>query len=194
MPHRYNLIRTQDALDEPSSPLISTKDGNRPCKWLKGERRAKRVHFRILPEGAEEFSEGIHLIPALVDLTIEEKESVWLTRRDLQQMDDALRLDLMRSSLRHHETELGENPLRGLEWKTFDGIHQRNSHRKQGLQAVLEEQARQRSSNDLKDIDPLRIATSYHQAIGFCQERAREVAIQDEQIASQALREDIQVT
>lgn len=188
MAPRSDLVRTQSVLDEPSSPMMSSRTASRPLKFLKGEKKKKQVHF--LTPGAEEISVDIHWVPALADLTLEEKESTWLTRQDLQQMDETLRLDLMRSSLRHHQTELGENPLRGLEWKTFDGVRERNNNRKKGLRAVMDEQNRQRYSDDRKVLDSSIIARTYHQAVESCQLRAREVAVQDEQIASQIIRED----
>ena len=186
MAPRTNLIRMQDVLDEPPSPMMNKKI--RPLKVLRGEK--KRVHF-LQSNGADEIRRQVHEVPALADLSEDEKRDLWLTRQDLQHMDELLRLDLMRSSLQHHRTELGDNPLRGLEWKTFDGVHQRNNNRKKGLDPVLEEQRRLKDSHYPRDLQWAQIARLYHEATSFCLDRARSVAIQDEQIASQIRREDI---
>ncbi len=181
---RSSLIRLPDVLGESASlaPRNKNARARRPMKIRKGE--TIKVHFRECTDG---IFKVIHLVPALVDLTEQEKESLWLTRRDLEIMDEQLRVDIIRSSLQHHHTELGENPTRGLEWKIFDGIRQRNINRKKCITAVLQEQQRRRShhrAHPNEVVDMNLITKSYQEVAAYCQDRARKVAIQDFQVAS----------
>lgn len=118
------------------------------------------------------------------EFTQSEKDAAWLTRRDLQVMDTALRMDVMRSSFRHHQTDHGENLLRGLEWKTFEGIQQLSTNRKKSVQSVLNEQQWQ---NRKGVYQPVRIATAYQRAAAHCKVAARKVALEDEALASKIL-------
>jgi hypothetical protein len=164
------------------SPATTRKSAEGPPKCHKVGQLKKAVRF------ADHFGlalEEIHLVMALSDITKEENESVWLTRHDRQVMEEALRLDVIRSSFRHHQTDLDESPLRGLEWKTFEGIQQRNEKRKKGLDCVLKEQNRQGA----KGVIQTAISEAYRQAASLCVATARIIAVEDARIASRILQE-----
>jgi hypothetical protein len=165
------------------SPATTRKSAEGPPKCLKVVGQPKKAvrfadHFGLALE-------EIHLVMALSDISKEEKESVWLTRHDHQMMDEALRLDVIRSSFRHHQTDLDNSPLRGLEWKTFEGIQQRNEKRKKSLDCVLKEQNRQGT----KGVNQTAISEAYRQAAALCVATARIIAVEDARIASRILQE-----
>ena len=176
--------------DLTAQATISTATVKRSWSPLASQKKVttKRRVVHFCEDSSVDISIAVHLIPSLSDMTAEEKESCWLTRRDHEKIEQQIRLDIIRSKLQHHhqETDLIENhDSRGLEWMTFDGVRQRNSNRRNGIIAVLEEQERQRSTYYPEDtINQSLIAYSYQKAVEHCQGKARQTAIHDSMIAS----------
>lgn len=190
MNHRSRLIESCNILllGEFTQPTTAKKTKRSLSFQSQPKGETKRVQF--CEASAVGVSIDIHLIPTLSEMTTEEKESCWLTRLDREKIEQQVRLDVIRSTLQHHQSSsvpTGQHDSRGLEWMTFDGVCQRNFNRQKGINAVLEEQQRQRSTcqDDDHEINQSLIAHAYQKAVENCQGKAWKTAIHDNMIASQ---------
>eukprot|EP00934_Nitzschia_sp_Nitz4_P005020 Nitzschia sp. Nitz4//scaffold265_size26576//14774//15295//NITZ4_008249-RA/size26576-processed-gene-0.12-mRNA-1//1//CDS//3329544843//5010//frame0 len=116
----------------------------------------------------------VHAIPSLEDLSLHDKEDLWLSKRDLQRISQDVSRDLMLTSLKHHSTNATR---RGLEWKSFEGIQKRYRFYRSGLDAVLKEQQRQRKEGS---VDEEELAELYRNVAQVSQAEAYSMAEKDQ--------------
>lgn len=167
---------SQNAKMEDESLAMMKSKEERPPKFLKGD-KTKKLRF------ADNYGldlKLIHSVPAMSEMSQTEKDQTWLSRREFELMNDAVRVDIMKASFSHHKSDVGEFPLRGLEWKTFEGIRQRNTNRQNSVKAVLNEQSRQGTEQPLNQEV---MASAYRRTCAHCVQQALQVAAEDERIA-----------
>ena len=133
-------------------------------------KRKRKIEFRLRDN-------TIHPIPHVDDLPEEEVNAVWYEREDYDRMKQALVPVIRRLMKGEKVAENNNETARGLEFRTREGAIRRQHNKLDSINAVLDEQDRQKTMriNDDEKLREIYLSRSAH-----CLEEARELGMKDE--------------
>jgi hypothetical protein len=176
---RHPQLLQPESFSRSSFVKSSVKTAEPVKKVKKSERR--RVQFKD--------TVSVRPIRHVNNISEEEIKDVWYCRRDFQYMKAAFALTVKMITLGLYEGDCEEHCARGLEYRTLAGALRRRESKWDALNAVLDEQDRQR---ELGIIDGEIIRRVFLQENTHCRLASLETGIQDQDEARFLDMEDIE--
>ena len=161
-------LPTRTFLFVEENSLSSTGTANKPNKRL--PKRKRTIRFQL--ESIE-----VHPIPHIDDLSEDEVNDVWYEREDYERMKQALVPVIRRIMKGERVAETNQETARGLEFRTREGAMKRQHNKLDSINAVLDEQDRQKTMG-IDDDEKLR--EIYLSRSAHCLQEARELGMKDE--------------